>query len=120
MRPGAEIDETALAIEADRLVARDLVDPLRLVFLADRVEERDGTVALPFLARDRLVAVDNLMHALFDLLGVLRREGLVARGIVVEAGLGGRAEGDLRLPIELLDRLSHYMRRGVAQDLQLL
>src|SRR5260221_7294354 len=114
MRPGAEIDETALAIEADRLVARDLVDPLRLVFLADRVEERDGTVALPFLARDRLVAVDNLMHALLHLLEGLRREGLVARGIVIEAGLGGRPEGAPRLRVKLLCRPSHDTRPGGA------
>ena len=43
--------------------------------------------------------------------------GVVAREIVIEAGLGRRAERDLRLGIQLLDRLGHHMRRVMAQDL---
>src|SRR5258707_2893332 len=93
MRAGAEIDEAALAIEADRLAARDLVDPLRLVFLADRAEERDGTVTLPFLARDRLVAFEALQHRLLDLSERLRAVGLVARQNGNEARLGCRTAG---------------------------
>src|SRR5690349_5256342 len=62
MRPGTEIDEIALAIKADCLVLRDFVDPFGLIFLAELGEELDRAIALPFLARDLLVAIDDLMH----------------------------------------------------------
>src|SRR5437764_16558 len=46
MRPDAQIDEIALAVEADFLIRRDLSDIFGLIALADAVEERDGLVAL--------------------------------------------------------------------------
>ena len=57
------------------------------------------------------------MHALLDLHEVFGREGLGAREIVIEAGLGRGTEGHLRLGIEFLHRLGHDMRRVVADDL---
>ncbi len=58
----------------------------------------------------------DFAHALLDARQIIRRERLIAGEIVVEAGFGRRAEGDLRLGVQLLDRLGHHMRRVVAQD----
>ena len=118
MRPDAQIDEIALAVEADLLACRDLADIFGLVALADAGEEGDRGVALPDLAGDLLVAADDLAHPLLDLLEVFRGERLVAGEIVIEAGLGRGAEGDLGLGIKLLDRLGHHVGGVVAQDLE--
>ena len=71
--------------------------------------------AVPDLALDRQVAVDDLGHALLDLGEVLRRERLVAHEVVVEAVLRRGTERDLRAGIELLHRLGEHMRCVVAQ-----
>ena len=118
MRPDAEVDEIALAVEADLLVRRDLGDPFGLVALADAIEEGDRLVALPDLAGDRLVALDDVAHPRLDLLEVLGGERRVAGEVVIEAGLGRRAEGDLGLRIQFLDRLGHHMGGVVAQDFE--
>ncbi len=118
MRPGAKIDEIALAIKADRLVLRDFVDPFGFVFLAQLGKERDRAIAFPFLARDLLVAIDDLVHAQLDLGEVFRRERRCARKVVIEASIGRRAESDLRLGIKLFHRLGHHMRGVVADNLE--
>ncbi len=118
MRTTAQIDEVALPIQADRLVGGNAGDDLGLVFLTQASEELDRVVALPLLAGDLLVAVDDLMHALLDLDQILGRERDGAREIVIEAILDGRADGDLGLGIELLDRLGHHMGGVMAQQLK--
>ncbi len=118
MRAGAKIDELALAIKADRLTLRNLFDPFCLIFLALIGKELDGAVTLHFLARDHFIAIDDLVHALLDLLEILGRERRRAGKIVIEAGIGRRAECDLSLGIELFHRLGHDMRRVVADDLE--
>ena len=118
VRAAAQIDEVALAIQRDRLAGRNAADDLGLVALALLQEELDGGIAIPDLAHDFLVARDDLVHALLDALEVFRRERLAAREVVVEAVLDRRADRDLRLRIELLDRLRHDVRRVVAQQLE--
>src|SRR6266700_6016899 len=105
MRPNAQIDEFALAVDADLLRRRDLADILGLVALADAGEERDRPVAVPDLTGDRLVAADDLAHPLLDAGEVFRGERLIAPEIVIKAVVGRRAEGDLAFGIELLDGL---------------
>src|SRR5437762_4137600 len=95
MRPRAQIDEIALAVDADLLGGRNLADIFGLVALADAGEERDRPVAVPDLAGNLLVAADDLMHPLLDPGQVFRGERGVACEIVVEAGFGRRAEGHL-------------------------
>ena len=114
----AEIDPLALAVQGDRLVARDARDDLRLVFLAPVAEEPDRFVAIPLLARDRLVAIHDLAHPGLDPLEILRGEGLLAREVVVETVLDRRSDGDLRLRVELLHRFGKNVGRIVAQQLQ--
>ena len=118
MRAPAEIDPLALAIHGDRLAARNGLDELRLVLLAPVAVEPDRFVAVPHLARDGLVAVDDLAHADFHAFQILGSEGLLAREVVVEPVLDGRPDGDLRLGPELLDRLGEHVGRVVAQQLQ--
>ena len=118
MRADAQIDKIALAIEADLLGCRDLADVFGLVALADAGEERDRLVAVPYFAGDRLVAADDVAHPRLDLFEVFGRERLGAGEIVIKAGFGRRAKGDLGLGIELLDRLGHHMRGVVPQDFE--
>ena len=96
MRPPAKVEPVALAVDRDDLLTRQRGDVLGLVGLADRLEVLDRLLTVPDLTLDGLVALDDLMHALFDLLQVFRREGLAAREVIVETVLGRRAEGDLR------------------------
>src|SRR5260370_10169703 len=117
MRPDAESDEVALVVDADLFVGRDLADPFGLVFLTDRFEEGDRLVARPYLARDLLVALDDLAHARLELRQILGGERRVTGEIVIEAGLGRRAERDLDVGIELLRRLGENIRRIVAHHL---
>ncbi len=116
--PAAQVDEVALAVEADVLVRRDGLDDLRLVLLADRLEELHGVVALPHLARDRDVALRELAHALLDRREVLGREGALVAEVVVEAVLDHRADGDLRFGEELLHRVGEQVRRRVADEVE--
>jgi len=58
MRTAAQIDPVALAIQRDRLVARQVLDDLCLVFLALFLEQSDGIVAVHHLA-DEFVAARN-------------------------------------------------------------
>src|SRR5205823_4362452 len=115
MRTDAQINKIALAIEADLLLARDLADIFGLVALAEPVEERDGLVAIPNLAGDRLVAAHDVAHTLFDTRQIVGGERRRARKIVVEAGSGRRAEGDLSFGVELLDALGHTWGASVAK-----
>ena len=120
VRPAAEVAPlVAVRIERDRLARRDdVVDDLRLVVLADRLEVRDRVVLRPDLAIDRQIAVDDLLHLRFDLREVVRRERLLAREVVVEPVLDHRPDRHLRAGEQLLHRLRHHVRRIVAQQLQ--
>src|SRR3712207_8529420 len=63
---------------------RDALDDLCLVLLADLAEVLDGLVAVPLLAADRLVAVDDLLHPLLDRKSVVegKRVDLGGRRII--------------------------------------
>jgi hypothetical protein len=118
VRPAAEVEPLALAIERHVLVGRDALDDLGLVLLADGLEVGDGLVAVPDLADDLLVAVDDLGHALFDRREVVRAERLVAGEVVVEAVLDVRADGHLRAGEQLLHRFGQHVGRVVADGVQ--
>ncbi len=118
MRPAAEVGPLALAIELHLLIGRNGVDQLDLERFALLLEQ-----ALRFLARDnplreRLVAGDDLAHALFDRREVLGRERLVAEEVVVEAVLDHRANRDLRSGPERLHGFGENMRRVMADQLE--
>src|SRR3546814_5919107 len=75
VRADAEVEPVALAVDRDLLALRQRLDMLGLVLLPDRGEVADRLFAVPHLAADRLVAVDDLVHALLDGRKVGGREG---------------------------------------------
>src|SRR5436853_585014 len=54
VRPDAEIDKIALAVDRQLLVGRDFTDVFGLIALTDAGEKFDRAIALPHLAADRL------------------------------------------------------------------
>ena len=66
-----------------------------------------------FSSRRTIVA-----HPLLDPREIFGGERLGAGEIVIKPGVGRRAEGDLRVGVELLDRLGHDVSGVVAQDLE--
>ena len=120
MRPAAEIDERPLAIDGDRFAGGNSLDDLRLVLLADAAEVLHRRAAFPDLAVHRFVAGHDLAHPLLDAFEVLGGERLVAGEVVVEAVLDGRADRDLGLGPELLDRLREHVGRVMSQQIEAL
>ena len=119
MRAAAEIEPVALLVDSNRLTRRDdVVDDLRLVILADLLERLDGVLFRPDFADDRIVLVDNFAHLRFDLLEVFRREGLLAREVVIEAVIDHRANRDLRVGIEFLHGLREDVGGIMAEQFQ--
>src|SRR3546814_16377145 len=64
VRADAEVEPVALAVDRDLLAFRQRLDMLGFVLLPDRGEVADRLFAVPHLPADRLVAVDDLVHAL--------------------------------------------------------
>jgi len=60
VRADAKVEEIALAVNRDHLVFRQVADDLGLVGLALAFEQADRLVAVPHLADQRLVALDDL------------------------------------------------------------
>lgn len=109
---GADLDVRAVvrrrrALEADQLQLVRLVGQL----LTGGLVRHDpaGELLAPLL---------DLLHLLLDGLEVLGRERPLDVEVVVEAVLDGRADAELGLGEELLHRLRHHVRGGVAQDVQ--
>src|SRR6266446_3182647 len=120
MRPDTQIDKPTLPIQADLLVGRNFAYIISLIAFADIAKEGDRRAALPDLPGDPLVAVDDLAHPGLDPLEVLRRERLGTGEVVIKPGVRRRAERDLGVRIEFLDRLGHDMGGVVAEDLKTL
>src|SRR5206468_1117072 len=92
----------ALTIDGDFLLRGNLPDPFGLEELAPFPKIFDRAVTAPDFARDLLVTVDDLAHALLDAGEILRREGFLAGEIVIEAVLdGGGQFGPGQRPLEL-------------------
>ena len=99
-------------------VGGQVLDQLGLVFLALRLEEGDGFVAVDHLALELGAAADDVAHLRFDGGEVVRGERLVAGEIVVEAVLDRRADGDLGAGIQILHRLGQHVGGVVADHVQ--
>ncbi len=118
VRPQAQVLPLALAIDRDRLALGQVGDDLGLVGLADRLEVGDGLGAVPDFAHDLLVAVDDLLHALFDLGQIIQAERRLAGEVVIEPVLDGRADRDLRAGEQFLHRLGHDVAGVVADGVE--
>ena len=99
-------------------VAGQVLDQLSLVFLALRLEEGDGLLAVDHPALEPGAAADNVAHLRLDGGEVVRRERLIAGEIVVEAVLDRRADGHLGAGIQILHRLGQHMGGVVTDHLQ--
>jgi hypothetical protein len=118
VRSPAQVDEVALAVQGDRLIGGNRGNNLRLVFLADTAKKTDSCVTFPLFAHNRLVPVDDLLHALFDYCEILFAEGLGARKVIIEPVLDRRPDGHLRVWPEFLDRLGEHVCGIVPQKLE--
>ena len=67
-------------------------------------------------AAERLRGLDDPLHALLDLLEILRGERILDVEVVVEAVLDDRTDAQLGVRADLLDRLGHDMRGRMAHD----
>ena len=119
VRPAAEVDEVAVAVDGHALGAQ-VVDDLELVGFAHGGEQRLGLVRAHLLAGERAVGRHRGEHALLDLFQILGGEGALEIEIVVEAVLDVRADGHLGRREDLLDGLGHDVGGAVAQDGQAL
>ena len=120
MRAAAQIDKVPLAVEADLLALGQIGNDLGLVNLAPVLEKLDRLVALPDLAPDGLVALYDLAHPLLDFGKVVLGKRLGPGEIIIKTVFNHRADGDLDLRPQFLDRFGHDVRAIVAQQLQAL
>jgi hypothetical protein len=120
MRPAAEVQPLALAVDRNRFAIRQVADQLCLVAFAAVLEEGDGRLTVPFLAHETGVAGDDVAHARLDGREIVRRKRLIPRKIVVKAVVDGRPDGDLRAWIERLHSLGQHMRDVVPDHRQCL
>ena len=118
VRPAAQVEPFALRIDLQVLAFGNGVDQLDLVALALVAEHFFGARAIPDLLGERPVARDDLAHLLLDFREVVRREGLIAGEIVVEAVLDDRPDRHLRARPQFLHRLGEHMRGIVADELE--
>jgi hypothetical protein len=118
VRAAAQVLEGAFAVQRDVLAGRDAGDDLRLVVLAESLEEGHRLVTRQHAAFDPLVALAELDHLGLDREQVLRREGTLVGEVVVEAVLDHRPDRHLRIGEQLLHRIGEQVRRRVADDFQ--
>ena len=78
----------------------------------------DGLVTRHDDTFELFVAFDDFMHFSFDFFKVFGRKRFFARKVVIKAVFNGRADGNLNVGPQLLDRLRHDMRAGMAQDVK--
>ena len=107
-----------MPVERNVLAFGNSGDQLGLVVLADGLEMLDRLIARPHFAARRQVRLHDLVHLGFDLRQVFGRERGVAREVVVEAVVDGRADGHLGAGIKRLYRHGEDMCRVVADQLQ--
>ena len=119
MRPAAEVDEFALFIETDLLVP-EVLEQFQLIGFTLALEKIHRLLPGDLPAAERQVLLDQLLHPGLDALKVLGGKGLGRVEIVIEAGLDGRADGDLDAGEEGPDGFGHDMGGAVAHDVQAL
>ncbi len=118
MRPAAEVDELAVAIEAD--VGAGLGEPgdeVRLHEVAGVAEFFEDFFAGLVDVLEFFVPRDDFGHLTFDSGEVFGREGRLAIEVVEEAGVGGGTVAELGLRKELQYRRGQHVRRRMTDNL---
>ena len=129
MRARAKIDEIAAAIERDLFVCRDVFDDVDLVFARFRtfaqrskpsfLSEFECLISRNFHPLKGVVRFDLLFHFRLDLLEIIRRNSVRKIHIVIKTVFDRRPGGKLRFRPKLQDGRREYMRRGMAQTLDI-
>ena len=113
VRPGAEVGELALLVEADDSVLGQVVYKLDLIRLLLLLHEAQRLLARELKPLELELFLAYLAHLRLDLLHYLGREGERRIHVVVKAILYRRADGQLHLGVEALDRLRQHVGAGV-------
>ena len=94
---------------------------LDLIVLVALFHQLDSLCAGQDEGLDGQILFGDLMHLLLDVGQVFVGQlGVAEVNVVVEAVLGGGAEGEVSLRVEALDGLSHDVGCGVTDDVQFL
>ena len=112
VRPAAEVGELADGVRGDDGVLGKLGDELKLERLIR--EDLLGLGARDHAALEGLVGLHYLGHAGLDGGEVVGRERAARLHVVIEAALDGRSHAELHVAVEVDERGSHYVRRGMA------
>ncbi|VUX08345.1 Uncharacterised protein [Faecalibacterium prausnitzii] len=121
VRSDAHIDVLALLEEAELGLVGQVSHVLDLIVLVALFHQLDGLCAGQDEGLDGQILFGDLVHLLLDVGQILVGQlGVAEVNVVVEAVLGGGAEGEVSLRVEALDGLSHDVGCGVTDDVQFL
>ena len=96
MRPTAQIFPVALTIDGNCLFAGNIGNDFGLVNLANFAEMGNRFRPIPNFSDNRLIAPDNVVHALFDGFQIVQTERGFTGKVVKEAVFNHRPDGHLR------------------------
>ena len=121
MRSDAHIDVLALLEEAELGLVGQVSHVLDLIVLVALFHQLDSLCAGQDEGLDGQILFGDLAHLLLDVGQVFVGQlGVAEVNVVVEAVLGGGAEGKVSLRVEALDGLSHDVGCGVTDNVQFL
>ena len=128
VRPGAEIDEVAVAIERDLFVVWNVLDDIELEFagfgsLAERGEPAFLSKLQRFIARnfnplEGMVRLDLLFHLRLDFLEILGRDAVRQIDVVIKTVFDRRPGGELRFRPDFQDRRRKDMRSRMTKTFE--
>ena len=115
MGAGAEVHELPVLVERDLLALRNVGEAPELVaFLAAGTDDLHRLLAGNLLAQEWLVFIGDLAHLRLKADEVLRGEAVVQVDVVVEPGVGRRADVELGLGEEAEHGGRQHVRARVA------
>ena len=91
MRSPAEVLPRALAIDSNVFSSWNRADNLSLISLANFQKMGNRVIAIPNLAHNRLVTIDDLFHFVFDGFKIIRTKRFIAGKIIKETIFNDRA-----------------------------
>lgn len=121
MRAPTQVDEAVVAVGSHHIPARHLAgiyvfDDLQLELVIR--EHVEGLFAGHRHPLERLVLGHDLDHSLLDSLQILRSERLIDLEVVIEPIFDGRTDCEGGPGEQVENRLSHYVRRRMAEDME--
>ena len=129
VRPGAEIDELAVAVERNLFVRRNVFDDVELEFAGLGSFAQSGEPAFfseleRFVPRnfdpfERMVRFDFVFHLGLDLFEIIGRDAVGKIDIVIKAVLHRRARSELRFRPDFQNRRRKYVRRRMTKTLDI-